>query len=223
MKKLFILFIILSAFSCTQEENHYPSLCDGNCQTNYTVVYENQLITPNLNGYYEIPWNGLNYFQVRGLISELDEYYVINDVPMVGANFDTDYWVVFDSILFQTPMYSYLGWFNSNTLTTPIPFGNYTYTLEDLIGLHPPFNIAGYQIPANLCTDCPYAPTLVGTNSMYNYTPTQNIFLDNEMIGDTINVFIETTFNINGGVWYVGRPEPVPKETITDHLKVIII
>ena len=58
---------------------------------------------------------------------------------------------------------------------------------------------------------------------MYNYTPTQNIFLDNEMIGDTINIFIETTFNINGGVWYVGRPEPVPKETITDHLKIIII
>ena len=223
MKKLFILFIILSAFSCTQEENHYPPLCDGNCQTNYAVVYENQLITPNSNGYYEIPWNGLSYFQVKGLTSELNEYYVTNDVPMVEAKFDTDYWVVFDSILFQTPMYSYLGWFNSNTLNTPIPFGNYTYTLEDLIGLHPPFNIAGYQIPRNLCTDCPYAPTLVGTYSRYNYTPTQNFFLDNEMVGDTINVFIETTFNINGGMWYVGKPEPVPIEIITDHLKVIII
>ena len=115
-----------------------------------------------------------------------------------------------------------LGWFNSNTLTTPIPFGNHTYTLEDLIGLHPPFNIAGYQIPANLCVDCPYAPTLVGTYSSYTYTPTQNIFLDNEMIGDTINVFIESDFNLNGGIWYVGRPEPMPKETVADHLKVII-
>ena len=222
MKKLCTLFIILIVFSCAKEENYYPPLCDGNCQTNYTVVYQNQLITPNSNGYYEIQWNGLGYFQVIGTLSELDEYYVTNGVPLVEARFDTDYWVAFDSILFQTPMYSYLGWFNSNTLTTPIPFGNHTYTLEDLIGLHPPFNIAGYQIPANLCVDCPYASTLVGTYSSYTYTPTQNIFLDNEMIGDTINVFIESDFNLNGGIWYVGRPEPMPKETVADHLKVII-
>jgi len=57
---------------------------------------------------------------------------------------------------------------------------------------------------------------------MYNYTPTQNFFLDDEMIGDTINIFIETTFSINGGVWYVGRTEPYPKIVIEDSLKVII-
>ena len=196
MKKLFILFTILSTFSCTKEEYLYPSLCDGNCNTNYTVIYENQLIPQNSNGYYEIPWNGLGYFQIKGLTSELNEYYVTNGVPMMGTKFDSDYWIVFDSIMFQTPMYSYLGWFNNNTLNTPIPFGNYTYTLNDLISLHPPLNIAGYQIPRNLCVDCPYASTLVGTYSMYNYTPTQNFFLDDEMIGDTINIFIETTFNI---------------------------
>jgi hypothetical protein len=228
IKKSIILFIlmviaILLAPSCIKEDNSYPPLCDGNCDANYIIVYENQEITPNANGHYEIQWNGLGYFQVKGLLSELTEDYCTNDVPMVGAKFDSDYWVVFDSITFQTPMYSYLGWFNSNTLNTPIPFGNYTYTLQDLIGLHPPFNIAGYQIPANLCVECPYAPTLVGTYSMYNYTPTQNFFLDDEMIGDTINIFIETTFSINGGVWYVGRDEPYPKETITDQIKVIII
>ena len=45
----------------------------------------------------------------------------------------------------------------------------------------------------------------------------------NEQIFSDFYKVPETTFNINGGVWYVGRPAPVPKATITDHLKVIII
>ena len=120
-------------------------------------------------------------------------------------------------------MYSYLGWFNSNSLSTPIPYGNHNYTLEDLIGLHPPYNIAGYQIPKHFCTECPYAPTIVGSHSKYNYNPTQNFLLDDEMIGDTINIFIETTFNTEGGIWYAGHDSPEPKEIITDQLKVIVI
>ena len=217
-----IYLLVLLVTSCTKQSIH-QSPCDGNCDTYYDVVYENQIISPNSNGYYEIDWNGLNYFQIKGRLTPLNNQYVINDVPLVEAKFDSDYWVVFDSILFQVPMYSYLGWFNSSSLNTPIPFGNYTYTLSDLIDLHPPTNIVGYQIPKHFCTDCPYAPTLVGTYSKYTYNPTQNILLDNEMIGDTINVFIETVFNTEGGVWYHGHDTPVPKETIADQIKIIII
>ena len=217
-----IYLLVLLVTSCTKQSIH-QSPCDGNCDTYYDVVYENQIISPNSNGYYEIDWNGLNYFQIKGRLTPLNNQYVINDVPLVEAKFDSDYWVVFDSILFQVPMYSYLGWFNSSSLNTPIPFGNYTYTLNDLIDLHPPTNIVGYQIPKHFCTDCPYAPTLVGTYSKYTYNPTQNILLDNEMIGDTINVFIETVFNTEGGVWYHGHETPVPKETIADQIKIIII
>jgi hypothetical protein len=86
--------------------------------------------------------------------------------------------------------------------------------MNDLIGLHPPLNIVGYQVPKHFCTECPYAPTIVGTHSKYNYNPTQNILLDDEMIGDTINIFIESVFNTEGGVWYHGHDAPVPKETI---------
>ena len=217
-----IYLLVLLVTSCTKQSIH-QSPCDGNCDTYYDVVYENQIISPNSNGYYEIDWNGLNYFQIKGRLTPLNNQYVINDVPLVEAKFDSDYWVVFDSILFQVPMYSYLGWFNSSSLNTPIPFGNYTYTLNDLIDLHPPTNIVGYQIPKHFCTECPYAPTLVGTYSKYTYNPTQNILLDNEMIGDTINIFIETVFNTEGGVWYHGHDTPVPKETIADQIKIIII
>ena len=50
-----------------------------------------------------------------------------------------------------------------------------------------------------MCWDCPYTPTLFGTHSKYNYTPSQNFFIDNEMVGDTANIFIETTFNSDTG------------------------
>jgi len=153
----------------------------------------------------------------------LNNQYVINGVPLTQVNFDSDYWVVIDSIRFQTPMYSYLGWFNDNSLNTPIPFGNYSYTLKDLIRKHPPLNIAGYQIPKNFCTECPYAPTIVGTHSKYNYNPTQNFFLDNEMVGDTINIFIETVFNTEGGIEYHGKNGITPQKTISNQIKVIII
>ena len=216
-----VFFSILLLASC-QKETIYPSLCNGDCNTYYTVVYENQEITSN-NGYYEIPWNGLNYFQVKGQLTELNNQYVINGVPLIQANFDSDYWIVIDSIRFQTPMYSYLGWFNDNALNTPIPIGNYNYTMEDIIKTHPPLNIAGYQIPKNFCTECPYAPTIVGTHSKYNYNPTQNFFLDDEMIGDTINIFIETIFNTEGGIIYHGRKNETPQKTTIDQIKVIII
>ncbi len=216
------LFLSMLFNSC-KKETIYPSLCDGNCDAYYTLVYENQEIFPNSNGYYEIDWNGLNYFQVKGQLTELNNQYVINGVPLTQVNFDSDYWVVIDSIRFQTPMYSYLGWFNDNSLNTPIPFGNYSYTLKDLIRTHPPLNIAGYQIPKNFCTECPYAPTVVGTHSKYNYTPTQNFFLDNEMVGDTINIFIETVFNTEGGIEYHGRNGITPQKTISNQIKVIII
>jgi hypothetical protein len=218
-----LILTLIFAPSCTKQETIHQSPCNGDCDAIYSVIYKNQEIFSNGNGYYEIEWDGLNYFQVKGQLTSLNPQYVVNDVPLIEANFDSDYWVVLDSIMFQTPMYSYLGWFNDNSLNTPIPFGNHTYTMNDLIGLHPPLNIVGYQVPKHFCTECPYAPTIVGTHSKYNYNPTQNILLDNEMIGDTINIFIESVFNTEGGVWYHGHDAPVPKETIETQIKVIVI
>ena len=59
---------------------------------------------------------------------------------------------------------------------------------------HPPLNIVGYSINSNQCFDCPYSETLLGTYSKYNYNPRQQIFFDNEMVGDTAKVFIQTRY-----------------------------
>ena len=206
------LFILSLAFiSCTKEEI-YPTPCNGDCETSYEVIYKNQTLYPN-NGYYEVEWDDLNYFQISGYLTPLNDQYVINDVPLVEAKFDSDYWIVMDSLTFQTPMYSYLGWFNDQTLETPISVGDYVYTLTDLIQLMPPLNIVGYQIPYNFDIDHPAAESYLGTYSKYNYNPTQNIFVDNEMVGDTINIFIETKFNTDFG----------ESETVLDNIKVIVI
>ena len=224
---LLFLGLILSlifAPSCTKE-TIYQDLCvNGDCESQFIVVYENQEILPNANGYYEIEWNGLEYFQVKGQLSHLNSDYCNADgIPFIETRFDSDYWVVFNNLYFTTPMYSFLGWFNDNGLNTPIPFGSYTYTMTDLINLHPPLNVVGYQIPKHFCTDCPYASTVIGTYSKYNYNPTQNILLDDEMVGDTINIFIESVFNTEGGPSMYDPNSTSPQEIIETQIKVIVI
>ena len=226
MIKKIILFLMMinSFFSCKKELKTYPELClDGNCDANYKVFYLGDTLQTNNNGHYELEYAGLNYFQVIGDISSVHEDYTINGVPQVSANFDSDYWILFDTLKFTIPMYSYLGWFNEQTMNTPIPIGSYSYTMIDLIDLHPPLNAVGYQIPTNFCWDCPYSSTIVGVNSRYNYRPTCNVLLDNEMVGDTINIFIETVFNTEGGIQNNEYDTPSPKLIIENRLKVIFI
>ena len=224
---LLFLGLILSlifAPSCTKVTIH-PNVCvNGDCESQFIVVYENQEIYPNANGHYEVEWNGLEYFQVKGQASELNsEYCNADGIPFITTRFDSDYWVVFNNIYFTTPMYSFLGWFNDQGLNTPIPFGSYTYTMTDLMNLHPPLNVVGYQIPKHFCIDCPYAPTIIGTYSKYNYYPTQNILLDNEMVGDTINIFIETIFNTEGLPSMYDPNSDDPHLIVKKEIKVIVI
>ena len=209
---LLVIYTLLMLVGCTKE-NIDPTPCNGDCETVYEVIYKNELMYTNNDGYYEIEWDDLDYFQVSGYLTPLNDEYVLNGVPLIEARFDSDYWVVMDTITFLTPMYSYLGWFNDNDLETPINIGTYEVSLTDMAQLNPPLNIVGYQIPRYFDFDHPAAHTLLGTYSKYNYQPTQNIFLDNEMVGDTINIFIETQFNTDMG----------QSETIENQIKVIIL
>tara|TARA_R110000822_G_scaffold225456_1_gene358224 strand:+ start:292 stop:933 length:642 start_codon:yes stop_codon:yes gene_type:complete len=212
MKNLILIAFLVSLFtSCKKEDIDSPA-CPGGCFTNHEIYYKNNNINIGGDGYYRIKWDGLGYFQIKGELSDLSPQYVINGVPLVEVNYDSDYWILIDTIRFTTPMYSYLGWFNDNNFNNPISVGNYTYTMVDLTEIHQPLNIAGYQINKHFCFECPYAPTLIGTHSKYNYKPTQNILLDNEMIGDTINLFVETRFNTDLG----------QREIINNNFKIII-
>ena len=195
MNKIIYASVIALFFISCEKEKFYPPACPGGCFTNHEIIYKNDTINIDGDGFYRIKWDGLNYFQIKGDLPDLDPQYVINKVPLIESRYDSDYWILIDTIRFTTPQYGFLGWFNDDNFNTPIPIGNYSYSMVDLVENHQPLNIAGYQINKHFCFDCPYAPTLIGTYSKYTYKPTQNILLDNEMVGDTISLFVETIFN----------------------------
>ncbi len=188
---LLILGLGFLLTSCSKEEIHsyaYPCL-DGECNTEFWI---DPLVSPGVyqdeNGYWHIEHHGYNYFTIKGRIDELHPGYVVNDVPVISTVFDSDYWVWIDGITFTVPLYSPLGYFTDGDFNNPIPIGNMTYTIEDMAQNHPPLNIVGYSYnPGSDVYD-------LGTYSRYNYTPQQQIFFDNQMVGDTAKVFIETSF-----------------------------
>jgi len=203
MKKVFAIFGIISLFACEKSQPIQPYPClDGSCDAQFfidTLVSPGSYFDPT-DGYWRVKYSGLNYFTIQGQLDELDPQYVINKVPLIETQFDSDYWVVFDTLQWTSPMYSVLSWFSDQSYTQPITVGNLTYTLEDIANIHPPLNIVGYQIPKFFCWDCPYASTLLGTYSKHTYQPRKQIFLDDEMVGDTATIFMKVLFNNDIGL-----------------------
>jgi hypothetical protein len=209
MNKFWLILIGFFLASCSKEEIYLSSPClDGNCDSFFEI---DPLVSPGVyqdqNGYWHIEHQGYNYFTIKGKLDELDPHYVINGVPLIETTFDSDYWVWIANFQFTVPLYSVLSFFTSGDYQNPIPVGNLTYTIEDMAQNHPPLNIVGYQIQKNQCLDCPYSQTLLGTYSKYTYEPQQQIFFDNEMVGDTAKVMIQTKFNSDIGIREVVEKE----------------
>ncbi len=191
MKKLIYITLISFFWACSPEEliSPYPCL-SGDCESFFEI---DPLVSPGVyqdaNGYFHIEHQGYNYFTIKGQLDELHPDYVVNGVPLVETLFDSDYWVWIDGITFTVPLYSVLGYFTGDGFVNPIPIGNLTYTIENMAQNHPPLNIVGYSYNPNSDIQS------LGTYSKYTYKPQQQIFFDNEMVGDTAKVFIKTTFN----------------------------
>ena len=193
MKKLSYITLISFLWACSPEEliNDYPCI-EGDCNVEFTI---DPLVPPgvyqDINNYWHISHQGIQYFTIKGNTSELHPDYVVNGVPLIETIFDSDYWVWINGITFTVPLYSVLGYFTDSNFNNPIPIGNLTYTIEDMANNHPPLNIAGYSYNPNSDINS------LGTYSKYNYTPQQQIFFDNQMVGDTAKVFIKTIFPNN--------------------------
>jgi hypothetical protein len=209
MRKFILISLISFFWACSPEEivSPYPCL-SGDCESLFEI---DPLVSPGVyqdnNGYWHIEHQGYNYFTIKGKLEELDPHYVINGVPLIETTFDSNYWVWISNFQFTVPLYSVLSYFTSGDYQTPIPVGDLTYTIEDMAQNHPPLNIAGYQIQKNQCLDCPYSETLLGTYSKYTYEPQQQIFFDNEMVGDTAIVMVQTKFNSDVGIREIKEKE----------------
>ena len=208
MKILQILFIISILTTCEMDfwipdpYKDAPYACSkkGKCETFYQI---DPLVQPGVyqddNDYWHIEYMGFRYFTIEGHLSTLDPYYVINGVPLIEVTYDSDYWLVFDTMSFKVPIYSVLSWFTNGDFNNLLPIGNLTYTMVGMAVLHPPINIAGYQINKSMCWDCPYSKTLIGSYSKYNYNPRQQFIFNETMKGDTLQIRIETLFNSDVG------------------------
>ncbi len=197
MKPIFSIILLFTLLSCQkqEEEGTYPCVY-GNCDATFEITGD----SVDANGYHHVKFKGYNYFQVKGKLDELNNKYVINGVPLIEVGFDSDYWVLFDTILYRYPVYSFLGLYTDKRFKDPIPIGSRTYTMLDIADIAGPINIAGYQIPKKFTGwDKPYARTLIGTYSKYTYNPTHNFFLDDQMIGDTATLFMRVVFNTDFG------------------------
>ena len=211
MNRLIYLVCFVVLFISCKKEKEYPPLCPGGCSADYVIIYNNDTVKNDGDGFYRIKWNGLNYFQVKGNLSRLDPYYEINKIPLIESRYDTDYWILNDEVRFTTPQDGFLGWFEDGNYNIPMEIGNESYSMVDLTqNRQAPLNIAGYQISKFFCFDCAYARTLLGSYSKYNYKPTQNILLDHKMIEDTISLYVETVFNTEP---YFGGGQEIKKNT----------
>ena len=214
MKKLIIFSLVSLFWACSPEEliSPYPCL-SGDCEAFFEI---DPLVSPGVyqdnNGYWHIEHQGYNYFTIKGKLDELDPHYIINGVPLIETTFDSNYWIWIQNFQFTVPLYNVLSYFTSGEYQTPIPVGNLTYTIEDMAQNHPPLNIVGYQIQKNQCLDCPYSETLLGTYSKYTYEPQQQIFFDNEMVGDTLKIMTKTIFNNDIG----------PREIVENEFNIIV-
>jgi hypothetical protein len=197
MKKLVLLGLVLLLLSSCNEEIILPYPCeDGDCQAYFNI---DKQIQPNTffddNGYHHIEYRGFKYFTFEGKLDKLHSQYEINGTPLVSTTYDSDTWIAFDTLSFRVPIYNVLGM--TDIWQNPISVGNLEYTITDLARLHPPLNIAGYQINKATCWTCPYLS--IGSSTNYSYYTRQQIYLNSRMIGDTIKIFIQTTFNTDLG------------------------
>ena len=193
MRKLIYIILISFLWACSPEEliNNYPCI-SGDCNVEFTI---DPLVSPgvyqDINDYWHISHQGIQYFTLKGITSELHPDYIVNGVPLIETIFDSNYWVWINGITFTVPLYSVLGYFTDSDFNNPIPIGNLTYTIEDMANNFPPLNIAGYSYNPNSDINN------LGTYSKYNTHPQQQIFFDNQMVGDTATVFIKTLFPNN--------------------------
>lgn len=173
----------------------YPC-ADRHCDAEFWI---DTLVQPNTwvdnNGYHHIEYRGPKYFTIIAKLDKLHPDYVLNGVPLVGCWWDSDTWIAFDTLSFKIPVYNILGLQNGQN--DKINVGNLAITITDLAALHPPLNIAGYQL--NKSTDYTHASFHLGTSTMYSYYSKQQFYLNKRMIGDTVKTFSTAYFNIDMG------------------------
>jgi hypothetical protein len=201
MKKVLLVGLLFSLAACSLDP-FSPNVClDGSCDATF-------LVDTNINpgsyldnkNIWHIKRSKQNYFTVKGIADKLSPEYVVNEVPLIETGYDSDFFFTPTNIQWTYPVYSFLGLFSNNTLTTAIPYGYITITLPQILGKTSVTNLVGYEMNSHTTFDKPYSPTLLSTYSKYNYSPQHNMIFLPSFVGKSAEIHIRV-------VWGEGRSE----------------
>lgn len=196
MKKLFLLLPLL--WACEPPEQVYPDPCIE-CNTSYVIDTIQHPGTYFQDGYWHLPYSGLQYFQLVGQLDSLHPQYVINGVPLLEVVFDSDTWYVFDTIAMRIPLYSpFTSQYTSPSFNYPLSVGDTTIYITNPNYI---INAVGYTYGEYNFT-----------RAYHTYRPRCEVLVFDEMVGDTINVFTRTRYNYDLGIQVV----------VEDTVKVIV-
>lgn len=185
LTKLLFIPLLLSLFSCTKDETPQPSPC-VECDLQ---VWVDTMVSPgawrDANDYWHVPYNGYNYFTIEARMDDIDDRYKINGVPLVAVDWDSDYWVMFDSIGFKFKLFSPFGYVTGDG--TRIPVGDTVITLRVN---SQPTNIIGYVHSPNRTG---------GVETRYSTYTRKPIMFTKELIGDTAIIYTKAVWNTDIG------------------------
>lgn len=197
MKNILIVFVLILLISCSTNSPKQEVCLNGDCFGSFYVETIGHPGTyQDSQGVWHIKHAGLNYFTIKGNLSELDSHYVINGVPLVVTAYDSNFFYTLGNVIWTYPVYSFLGLWSSNQMNTPIPYGASTYTFPQLVQQTTIENLAGYEIQHNphVNVNHPAYSSYFATYSRYTYTPQQSMVFFPDFIGKTASIYIEITF-----------------------------
>lgn len=185
IRTMFIL-ALLALLGCSKANDPVPAPCTD-CTLTVTV---DTIVSPgswkDANDYWHVKLNGIKYFTMESRMSEVHERYTVNNVPLVAIDWDSDYWVMFDSLGFKFQLFSPFGYVTG--AGTRIPVGDTVITLKVN---SQPTNIIGYVHSPNRTG---------GVETRYSSYARKQIIFTKEMVGDTAIVFTRGIWNTD----YIG-------------------
>ena len=200
MKKYFLLGLSLLLLSCTAESIDQKVCLTGDCTAEFWIdpqghpgSYKDEV------GVWHLKYGSLQYFKIKGGLSQLDPHYVINNVPLVVTAFDSNLFYVPGNVTWTYPVYSYQGLWSSNQMNTPIPVGTKTYTFPQLSNETTIINLVGYAIQphTDLYANKSVLESYFATYSKYTLEPQQTMPFFRDFIGKTATIYIDVVYGEN--------------------------
>jgi len=100
MKRIIISFVFMSLFGCANDSVTQDVCLNGDCYADFYIDTNGHPGTyRDAQGVWHIKHAGLNYFTVKGNLSQLDPHYVINGVPLVTTAFDSNFFYTLGNVI----------------------------------------------------------------------------------------------------------------------------